>query len=115
ADGGTPNVTTVNQNTQLQFKINASGTTVPNPMSIAGAGPDLFGAIVNNVARTVNFSGDILLTNSTTIGDIGGARMVFTGTISDSSPFDLTKVGSGTIYLNPLASPSAANNFHGGN
>ncbi len=126
AQGAAANSTTINTSTELQVNIPTSvavpNPIVDNPLIVFGAGVDnVSGAIVRNVVsldnatRGVILDGSISLRTNVTIGGITGSRLIITGAISDSSPFNLTKKGGGTLYLNPLVAPSAANSFNGGN
>ena len=68
AAGGAPNITTVNQNTQLV--VNTPGGTVNNPLTVYGAGTDNFSGVLQmTVAGTAILAGNILLHSNATFGD----------------------------------------------
>ena len=114
ANGGNPNLTTINNNTRLE--VNTPGGIINNSMVVTGAGTDnLLGAIVMSVTGTTTIAGNITMTGNTTISTIiNGSYLNITGGISDSGTADLI-VQDGSIFLDPRVPISAANNFHGGN
>lgn len=124
AQGGALNYTTINTNTELQVNVPSTAGVpnpiVDNPIKVFGAGVDNFsGAIVRNVAdavgRSATLAGNIEMQSNVTIGGITNANLIITGTISNTSPFELTKEGVSNLFLNPTDIPSASNFFNGGN
>jgi autotransporter-associated beta strand protein len=83
------------------------GITVPEPITINGAGFGGLGAIFNGSGNNT-ISGAITLGAASTLGSLSG-NLTFSGAISDgASSFALTKVGAGTVTL------ASANTYDGG-
>ncbi|MBP3957086.1 autotransporter-associated beta strand repeat-containing protein [Gemmata sp. G18] len=83
------------------------GITVPEPITISGAGFGGLGAVFNGSGNNT-ISGAITLGANSTIGSLSGT-LTFSGVISDgASSFALTKVCAGTVAL------TSANTYDGG-
>ncbi len=119
-DGGSPNLTTIDTNAQLQINITPGAANIDNPLSLNGGGPNGTSGALFNIDGNNTWSGNVQMnatngTSNTTFGVLDLAdTLTITGQISNAglSGYTLTKEGVGTVYLNPL---NAAGNTFAGN